>query len=342
MRIIKPIMNPIKSFFALSAILCVSMLYAVDNNTYIKQQVAYQDPGAKGKEMTWDFGMLSPINEEYTVAYSIPDSNYMHQWCATEHRTRYYYTLTADTIWRTGYENPTTFVQYTQSEAVLRLPLRYGDTLTTTFVAKGEYGHRIPMTLSGTNTIEVDAQGKLILPDKTYEQVLRVHSQRQYVESGLDSTAMLVNKYQWFAAESYIPVFESVTAYEMVEDSMQLAFQTSFYYHVEDTTDSTPNELAPVVDETIEDAASALLTDLSYLPNPIQTDLQVRYTLVQDATVYMHMHNALGMPMYSVPACAETAGEHIVQINMGGWMQGEYTLYIHADDQLVQQIIIKI
>ena len=132
-------MNLIKLFFALSAILCVSMLYAEDNNTYIKQQVAYKDQGASGKELTWDFGMLSPINEEYTVAYSIPDSNCMHQWCATEHRTRYYYTLTADTIWRTGYENPTTFVQYTLPEAVLRLPLHYGDTLTTVFAAKGEY-----------------------------------------------------------------------------------------------------------------------------------------------------------------------------------------------------------
>lgn len=320
----------------------VSTLYAEDNNTYIKQQVAYKDQGASGKELTWDFGMLSPINEEYTVAYSIPDSNYMHRWCATEHRTRYYYTLTADTIWRTGYENPTTFVQYTQPEAVLRLPLRYGDTLATTFAAKGEYGHRIPMTLSGTNTIEVDAQGQLILPDKTYEQVLRVHSLRQYIESGVDSTAMVVDKYQWFAAESYIPVFESVTAYEMVDDTMQLAFQTSFYYQVEDTTDSNPKELAPVVEDAAEENAPALLTDLSYLPNPVQTDLQVRYTLVQDATIYMHMHNALGMPMYSVPACVETAGEHIVQINMSGWMQGEYTLYIHADDQFVQQVVIKI
>ena len=335
------IMKSIKLFLALTAILCVSTLYAEDKNTYIKQQVAYKDPGASGKELTWDFGMLSPINEEYTIAYSIPDSNYMHQWCATEHRTRYYYTLTADTIWRTGYENPTSFVRYTHPEAVLRLPLRYGDTLTTTFIAKGEYGHRIPITLSGTNTIEVDAQGKLILPDKSYEQVLRVHSQRQYVESGLDSTAMLVDKYQWFAAESYIPVFESVTAYEMVENSMRLAFQTSFYYHVEDTTDSTPKELAPVVDETLEDTAPALLTDLSYLPNPVQTDLQVRYTLVQDAMVYMHMHNALGMPMYSTSARTESAGEHMVQINMGGWMQGEYTLYIHADDQLVKQVVIK-
>ena len=44
--------------------ICVSMLYA-EENTYIKQQVAYKDPGANGKELTWDFGMLSPINEEY-------------------------------------------------------------------------------------------------------------------------------------------------------------------------------------------------------------------------------------------------------------------------------------
>ena len=60
--------------------ICVSMLYAEDN-IYIKQQVAYKDQGANGKELTWDFGMLSLINEEYTVAYSIPDSNHLHQWC---------------------------------------------------------------------------------------------------------------------------------------------------------------------------------------------------------------------------------------------------------------------
>ena len=56
-------MKSLKLFLALSAILCVSMLYA-EENTYIKQQVAYKDPGASGKELTWDFGMLSPINEE--------------------------------------------------------------------------------------------------------------------------------------------------------------------------------------------------------------------------------------------------------------------------------------
>ena len=62
-------MNPIKSFLALSAILCISTLYA-EENTYIKQQVAYKDQGASGKELTWDFGMLSPINEESDMVFS--------------------------------------------------------------------------------------------------------------------------------------------------------------------------------------------------------------------------------------------------------------------------------
>lgn len=63
-------MKSLKSFFALSAILCVSILYAEDN-IYIKQQVAYKDQGASGKELTWDFGMLSPFNEENSVIFGI-------------------------------------------------------------------------------------------------------------------------------------------------------------------------------------------------------------------------------------------------------------------------------
>ena len=52
-------MNPIKLYLVLSAILCVSTLYAEDN-IYIKQQVAYKDQGASGKELTWEIHPLYP------------------------------------------------------------------------------------------------------------------------------------------------------------------------------------------------------------------------------------------------------------------------------------------
>jgi hypothetical protein len=60
--------------------ICISTLYA-EENTCIKQQVAYKDQGASGKELTWDFGMLSPINEEYCKANIPSISTPMTNWC---------------------------------------------------------------------------------------------------------------------------------------------------------------------------------------------------------------------------------------------------------------------
>ena len=52
-------MNSIKSIMLLTAILWAYMLYA-EENTYIKQQVAYKDQGANGKELTWRIHPLYP------------------------------------------------------------------------------------------------------------------------------------------------------------------------------------------------------------------------------------------------------------------------------------------
>ena len=84
------LMNRVKSITLLITILCVSIVHA-EESTYIKQQVAYKDQDANGKELTWDFGMLSPINEEYrstwangcranTPSISMPITNWCNKW----------------------------------------------------------------------------------------------------------------------------------------------------------------------------------------------------------------------------------------------------------------------
>ena len=318
----------------------VSALWAEESNTYIKQQVQYQAPGAYGKDLTWDFCMLRPINDEYTIAFSIPDSNYMHRWCGTEHRTRYYYAVSGDTVWQTGYENPTTYIRYTRPEALLHFPLHYGDTLFSAFEARGEYGHRIPMYIVGTRMVLVDAEGELRLPDITYEHAIRTCSRREYVESGLDSTRMSVEHYQWFVSGSYIPVFESISTYEMQDDSLQLAFQASFYYILEDSTAQSSSLLPPVWHKQ-DTAAICALGSLQCMPNPVLTDMEVQYTLVRDATVSLALHNASGFCMYTTPAATQLAGKYTRHIAMSHLPQGGYTLYVYADDQIVQKVIIK-
>ncbi len=318
----------------------VSALWADDSYMYIKQQVEYQDPGACGKDLTWNFSMLRPVNDEYTIAFSIPDSNYMHHWCGTEHRTRYYYAVSGDTIWQTGYENPTTYIRYIHPEALLHFPLHYGDTIFSAFEAHGEYGHRIPMHIVGTRMVLVDAEGELRLPDITYEHAIRTCSRREYVESGLDSTRMSVEHYQWFVSGSYIPVFEGISTYEMQDDSLQLAFQTSFYYILEDSTAQSSSLLPPVWHKQ-DTAAICALGSLQCMPNPVLTDMEVQYTLVRDATVSLALHNASGFCMYATPATMQSTGEYTTHVAMSHLPQGGYTLYVYADDQIVQKVIIK-
>ena len=330
-----------KCLLFISLMAAVSALWADDSYTYIKQQVQYQAPGAYGKDLTWDFRMLRPINDEYTIAFSIPDSNYMHRWCGTEHRTRYYYAVSGDTIWQTGYENPTTYIRYIHPEALLHFPLHYGDTLFSAFEARGEYGHRIPMYIVGTRMVLVDAEGELRLPDITYEHTIRTCSRREYVESGLDSTRMSVEHYQWFVSGSYIPVFESVSTYEMQEDSLQLAFQTSFYYLAEDSTTQSLLSLSPVWQEQDTSSATCAVGSLQCMPNPVITDMKVQYTLVRDATVSLALHNASGFCMYTTLAAMQLAGEYTTHIAMSHFPQGGYTLYVYADDQVIQQVVIK-
>lgn len=330
-----------KCLLFISLMAVVSALWADDSYTYIKQQVAYRDPGAHGKDLIWDFSMLRPVNDEYTLEFSIPDSNYMHRWCGTEHRTCYYYSVSGDTVWQTGYENPTTYIHYTRPEALLHFPLHYGDTLFSAFEAHGEYGHRIPMHIVGTRTVLVDAEGELRLPDITHEHAIRTCSRREYVESGLDSTIMNVEHYQWFVRGSYIPVFESISTYEMQEDSLQLAFQTSFYYMAEDSTMQSLSSLPPVWQEQDTSFANCAVGSLQCMPNPVVTNMEVRYTLVRDATVSLALHNASGFCMYTTPATIQSAGEYTTHVTISHFPQGGYTLYIYADDQVVQQVILK-
>ncbi len=105
----------------------------------VKQQVEFKDPGAAGRNITWDFSMLQPINEDYKLRYFLPDSlRFPDKICGLEHNTRYYYRQRNDTLITTGFENATTMMQYTQPELRLKYPYNYGDTLYSAFTGEGE------------------------------------------------------------------------------------------------------------------------------------------------------------------------------------------------------------
>ena len=293
--------------------------------------------------------MLQPINEEYSLDYFIPDSTVMNRLCGKEHKTRYYYRQQNDSLWATGFENSTTYMEYVVPELKLKFPFSYGDTLFSHFEGKGQYSHRLALAVKGFTRVEADAQGELLLPDfETVKKALRVRTLRHYTETGKDSIEMMLDTYAWYAEGMRYPVFESIKTNLIKKARKQgehqtdtTIFNTSFYYPPEKQilqvqTDSLPKQTS---EELL--GAAAVFTEAQLMPNPVVDNLNINYKLTRQARVWFTVHNNLGIPLCQTSPQNMSEGNNITNINMGGLLTGVYSLYVHVDDMVMRLNVVK-
>jgi len=308
----------------------------------IKQQVEFKDPGASGKDITWDFSHVNTINDKYQLTYFLPDKSDTNRVTGVEHQTYYHYLLKADTLWLTGYENRTTRMNYLQPEALLRFPFRYGDTLSTNFAGKGVYCQKAGLFAGGYTKVSVDALGKLITPENdTLKNVLRVLRIKDFTTTGIDSTRMRMETYQWYARGSRYPVFETIKTCTLRRDSTLEGFSTSFYFSIvgrEQLQEDLAN--ANLLDDTSN--PDNILISCSIYPNPVTTDLTVNYELSVDARVSFLLCDVSGRPWANLPGRALTAGVQQQKISMSGLHADDYGLYIKVNDKVYKRTIIKL
>jgi len=329
-----------------------------DRNAYraadqiIKQQVEFKDPGNSGKNLTWDFRIVQPINEEYTLDYFIPDSTDMARLCGIEHNTRYYYRQQNDSLQAVGYENSTTYMQYVIPEMRMHFPFAYGDTLFSNFEGIGQYSHFLELFVKGYTRVQVDAEGKLLLPQsETVKKALRVHTLRHYTETGKDSVEMTLDIYSWYASGIRYPVFESMKTTlnrklfspqgEGVEGLVDTTvFSTSFYYPPEKQTSQIETEPIPTDSLLANQGASSVFTEAQLMPNPVVDYLYINYKLTRPAKVWFTLHNNIGVAQCSTSHENMSDGYNTTTINMSAFMTGTYMLYVHLDDMIMMQRVI--
>jgi len=351
----------------LSLLLCYVFLFAeaqnshtltFDRNAYragdkiVKQQVEFKDPGSSGKDLNWDFRLIQPINEEYSLKYFIPDSTIMTRLCGLEHNTRYYYSQQKDSLHATGYENSTTLMEYVQPELRMRLPFAYGDTLFSTFEGTGQYCHRLALHVKGYTRVEADAEGELLLPEsETVQKALRVRTLRHYTETGKDSVEMTLDTYSWYAAGIRYPVFESIkttlsktrSTNEQGADAEAdtTVFTTSFYYPPEKQISQVETEPIPLDDLIADLGAAAVFTEAQLLPNPVVDNLFINFKLTRAANIWFTVHNNIGIPLCTTSPQSLEEGYHNTTINMSNLITGVYTLFVHVDDMVMRVNVVK-
>lgn len=229
----------------------------------IKQQVEFSSPGAPGENLFWDFSRQELVNERYELSYQEEDSLIL----GLEHRTLYKYRLCGDSLLLSGYENPTTLMEYSRPEHLLTYPFYYQSRVNGHFYGCGGYSKRLHLLTMGTSSSCADAYGSISLPSgDTLNNVLRVHTTKKIIERmtplalyteadsclistdsidcylALDSVRIQLDTYRWYAEGYRYPVYETVESTIFKNQKPYKHFNTAFYYTPDEQFYSLEND----------------------------------------------------------------------------------------------------
>jgi hypothetical protein len=302
-----------------------------------KQQVDYIDPGISGTKIIWDFRSVRPVNDYYQLIYQAltPDTS---QIAGIEYGTVYRYSIAGDSLYHTGYENSTTFMNYTTPELKLKFPFHYGDSVSSYFQGEGEYCHRIALLVAGKTTITADATGTLYTPlGLTFNNVLRVKCLREYSQSGVDSVTMNLESYAWYVQGNRYPVFETFSTSTQKTGKQEIEHKVaSFFYppikQAELIPDTTNWAKAYETEEIL--TIDQILSNCQLMPNPVQTELKIEYDLARDATISFVLCDNWGVVKIRTFPIAKQSGQYTESLNMDGFITGVYPLYVTVDQMI--------
>jgi len=374
------------SFIFFFWIIGVSSLFAQHNlrskynmfragDEIIKQQVEYKDPGRAGENVLWDFGKLKSLNDEYKLSYIFGKDSLL---TGIEHQTRYYYSLSNDSLLLWGYENYTTLMENKQPELQLRFPVNYGDSTFCYYNGNGMYCNHLNISAMGTFTSKADAHGMMILPDgDTLKNVIRVRTIKRIAEktkslyiplwwgqgevenienqvvstdsinSRLSNDTILlgVETYRWYVKGYRYPIFETVKSITNKQGQERTFFDTAFFYppqehyYLEDGEDNKK-----ILEAQKQGKKYNPLQDVKYnvYPNPVNATLNIEIFLPVEAKIKLQVCSVANKSVYINENKGKfVSGNHEFQLDVSKLPQGFYLLNIWADNYLFDETILK-
>lgn len=302
----------------------------------------YQDITDDGTDCVWDF---SKTITDTVVSYVDFFNNKTDTLSFGVHRcgANSYRKTVQDTLFDLGYETSHTYIRYSKPEKLFKFPFAYKDSVVSSFSGKGEYCHLMPLYVEGTSIVKADAQGRLILPDMTIDSVLRVHTQRRYHETGRVKSQVVVDMYRWYSGWCRYPIFEN-TRITTFTDNDTVTFAMAYYYspeppyyHLRQKEDVADGKDTAVYVENIGD----VFTEAVFAPNPVYSGLHISYKLTRSASVYFSIHYNGGIMVFKTQERQECEGYHDTTLNMSSCPIGVYVLYVHVDDMILSETIVK-
>lgn len=252
-------------------------------------------PGPAGANQTWDFSdsfemTLAGTDEAIPVAgspyaSSFPTANYLYKFSGMFGGDRYYYhNLTASKLeilslgWNGVHghnytANPRTFAVF---------PYTFGTEFTDTYRSSAD-------NIDVTNVVTYDAYGTLIMPFKTFHNVIR----QKVVKNGQTN-------YNWFNVQPFYPILQTV----LEENSLGIV-----------------KDLSSLAADNFADGKM-----FAVYPNPAMDELNIEAIGTLTSPVHIEMYDLLGKRI--LLRKEENLDNDLVQLNLGSFDAGIYLLKI--------------
>lgn len=200
--------------FAQSPVITVDNVYLIGDEVPISICNEGVEPGASGENITWDMGYLTE-QEERSFSFVAPeDTPWDYQFTESNlcgvswDDSHSFYQVGASGLRVDGYtsysneaQTDTVKIIMSDAEELIPLPLEFGDTQFDEFAGISEAaGFTIPY--DGDINFEADGYGTLILPNGTYENVVRYHFTREQNNTFMGiTTTQTKEQWGWMSAD---------------------------------------------------------------------------------------------------------------------------------------------
>lgn len=171
------------------------------------------NPGSPGAMITWDMSHLTEDQQQYFLFYDpamapVHDSFPGADLAGESWEFSYsFYNTSATSLSVRGYTFPSstdTIIEiYDDLQDIARFPLTYNSIFTDTFSGTSYIPMVGPIAFDGTLDFEADGYGTLILPNGTYNNVVRYHfiAQRTNYIGGFPSGTQTKEQWGWISED---------------------------------------------------------------------------------------------------------------------------------------------
>jgi hypothetical protein len=281
--------------------------------------------GAGGANQTWNFSNYTYTSSSTANAQACPAA----PGCGTfpgatlafvSSSSNQYFKGSSTSLATAGYRgssNGTTVdIVYSNPDEFLRFPFTNGNSYVDAFSASFTSGG-IPFSRFGTDSITADGWGKLILPNATFNNTLRIKQVQTYKDSfSTAGTAFVYNykaiNYVWYSPNSSYPVFTITSLTSTAPGSAPTTTTTGGY------TSQQPMAINDIVKDEL----------FNITPNPARSLFNVRFPFAPAQSFTLTVRDIKGSVMLRQDGAAKNKE---ISISTSDWAPGLYLVQLSSE-----------